>query len=158
MGRDGDPRTWAHLRACVACRVAFAEFSAAAGALRDLAERPGPGSEFFAALEERTLALVAAAPRPSRRRWQGSRRRLAVVAACLACAFAGHWLTRRFEPPGGDLLRRTPLATSTVHVAPPPGGWLLPVGFTPSRQGLRGQQQLWRDTAGDLLPSPPSTR
>ena len=155
----GHPGAFAHLRRCAACRREFSAFTSASRALRSLAAEPAPSVEFLADLEARTLAAVACEPAPlAPRRRLLSGRRLAVAAACLACAGLGHWLARRSDTPGAGLLRRPPLMLSTVRISPSQGGNLLPVGFTPSCQGLRGQLQVCREAGTELLPSAPSIR
>lgn len=154
----GHARVWAHLRACPACRREFAGFVEAARALRRLAESSVPDPEFFADLENTTMRAVALAPMPVTPRWRMMRRGLTVAAACTLCAVFGHWVATKREPPGSALLERAPLTSSAVRSVPASDGRLVPVGFTPSRQGLRGQQRLWREAWSELLPTAPSGR
>ncbi|MEZ5965895.1 MAG: hypothetical protein R3F56_18815 [Planctomycetota bacterium] len=155
---EASPEVLTHLRRCVACRVAFGAFTRANRALVGLADQPAPGDAFFDDLEADTLAAVADLPAAGRRRIRVGGRGWVVAAACLLCAVLGHWLARRTNAPGEALLRRDPLMLPAVRVTSPQPSWLLPVGFTPSRQGLRGQQLLGREVGAEFPAGSPSIR
>lgn len=174
---EGDAAVWRHLRACPACREEFAAHRRAAQALQSLAAGPGPDQTFFDALEARTLVAVAAEPVPVEGRRVGWV--VLVAAACLLGAVVGQWLlgggdgwsapnhgprggkgvvAQGTAVPGAGLLDRPAVVPSPWRGTPPSGGRLVPVGYTPRQQGLRGQQQLCRDALRDLLPTAPSPR
>src|SRR5690606_17359627 len=132
-----DPAVWRHLRACPACRGGFAAFTAARAALRGVAARTDPGPEFFAALGRDTMRAVATLPPPRVRRRAVPWGRLS-AAACVLAAAAGLWVASRPGRPGAALLQMParPAAATAPAAAP---HWIVPVSYTPSRQGLRGQ-------------------
>lgn len=129
---------WAHLRACGECRLRFGRCLGSIRALRRLATPAGPAPEFFARLQRDTLRALAALPgrRPRRRG-----RALLAAACLLASGLAAHLAVR--EAPRGTVLSQLP--AHSVPGTHPRAGMVVPVSFTPSRQGLRGLQQLAPD-------------
>jgi hypothetical protein len=142
---------WRHLRSCPACRSDYAGYLAARRALAAVAAAPGPGAPFFVRLERDTLQAIGGFPPPRRR---VRRRPLLLAVACLLAAILPWWLSGRADPrqPGTRLLQQ-PARTEAPGRVVTPAAWITPLGLTPSRQGLRGLQQLSRDP---FLPAPPT--
>ena len=134
---------WEHLRACPDCRREFAGFSAGRRAVQELAALPEPAPGFFAQLEHDTLGAVAREPRRPRPR-RHLVRYAVTAAAGLACGMAVLFAIEG-DRPGARLLQHPAKVVSTIRPLTPASGWIVPVSFTPSRQGLRGLQQMSRD-------------
>ena len=147
VGHDAVPRPgawlWEHLRACPECRREFAGLSAAQRVVQELAALPEPAPGFFAQLEHDTLVAVAGEPRRPRPR-RHLVRYAVITAAGLACGLAV-WFATEADRPGARLLQHPARIVSTIRPLTPASGWIVPVSFTPSRQGLRGLQQMSRD-------------
>ncbi len=104
---------------------------------------PEPAPGFFARLEHDTLVAVASEPRRPRRHRHLVRYAI-TAAAGLACGLAVLFAIEG-DRPGARLLQHSAKVVSTIRPLTPASGWIVPVSFTPSRQGLRGLQQMSRD-------------